>query len=157
MTEPSIEFTEGDWKDLFPVEFVTVASHQVPVRALSLEDITNIMNKQLPTIMGMFSDEIEMATKGKKDSTEIIMGKLKKHMTNISFLVTDSGANLLHGLVPAIKANDFKRMPPPIILNIVAKTLEMNLSSFEELEKNLKPLMENFHKLVAVRGKIKEA
>lgn len=153
-TIQTIQFTDADWDNIFPVEVVQIGNHQVKIQALSVEDISNMLGKQLPLIMEMFSEEIAIISAGNQVSKDMVFDRLKACLSNVSFFLSESGSNLLASMIPILRAEDIRRFPPNIIVDLLAATLKVNLLSLEQMEKNLNPLMEMFKKMIAMRGAI---
>lgn len=127
-------FSEDEWRDLLPVEDVPIGKRVVSIPAMGFEDTVWVIARLL-SIRDLFKKEgISLKKMKSVDDmpVETLQKILKIIMTNIPDVVERASG---------IPFSDFRRFPFPVSIPVIRAVLNVNIESFEGLEKNLQDLV----------------
>lgn len=124
-----------DFESLFPGEFVEIGKQQVNIYPLGIEQFA-IIARKLEGVFAAF----------KTDNITWENFKTPENLFKIAVVLLDKFPEVLEE-ASNIDIEDLKKLPIDIIVELLDKIIEVNISSVSKLEKNFKSLAEKINKI----------
>ena len=122
-----MKLNTADWNILFPSKIVKVGTQSVNIKALGLDKLAELIGS------------LEFLIRECKDKG-INLGNYQSHYTDLASIILLESPEIL-ALLTEIDADDIKKLPISVAVELLKTSLDVNLESQDELSKNLYALV----------------
>lgn len=138
MAKPSkqkIRLQDSDWDQLFPGKPFNIASTEIQVVPLSLQEISSVLAK-----LSLLADAIEGLDLDKVDTgSETLTTEKGINVLNLVAIIMDKSPDILSDM-SGVDVEDIQGLPLGTAVELFSFCLEVNIESQESLIKNLNKL-----------------
>jgi len=129
-------FSDDEWKEILHIEEVMIGGKLIPISPLGFEDLVYVIVRLMSLAKIFNKENISLNSLSSEDGIpiETLQKILKIVMSNIPDIVEKCCG---------IPFEDFRRLPLGPAVEIVKTVLQVNITAFEGLEKNLQGLADN--------------